>query len=190
MNDTWYDMGLDADMDWMYNYKGKKNGVEGEKIMHNTFYEKMPEDFIKAVVTIMSYYQNEDCDDDCSQCPHSLAEIRCGDPAESEDKKMTREEIIAGLKFTVEMFLFDPSTGETITEPRNDMDKTTIDACKGAIELLEQEPKTGHWIITYPHGKQNPIYECPRCHASNSSVFKNFCPNCGYYMVEPQESEE
>ena len=53
---------------------------------------------------------------------------------------MTREEIISGLKFTVEMFLFDPSTGETFTEPRNDMDKTTIDACRGAIELLEQEP--------------------------------------------------
>ena len=53
---------------------------------------------------------------------------------------MTREEIISGLKFTVEMFLLEPSTGETITEPRNDMDKTTIDACKGAIELLEQEP--------------------------------------------------
>ena len=53
---------------------------------------------------------------------------------------MTREEIINGLKFTVEMFLFDPSTGEKYTEPRNDMDKTTIDACRGAIKLLEQEP--------------------------------------------------
>ena len=52
---------------------------------------------------------------------------------------MTRKEIIDGLKFTVDMFLFDPSTGETFTEPRNDMDKTTIDACKGAIELLEQK---------------------------------------------------
>lgn len=51
---------------------------------------------------------------------------------------MTVKEIIDGLKFTVEMFLFNPSTGETFTEPRNDMDKTTIDACKGAIELLEQ----------------------------------------------------
>ena len=51
---------------------------------------------------------------------------------------MTRKEIIDGLKFTVDMFLFDPSTGETYTEPRNDMDKTTIDACRGAIELLEQ----------------------------------------------------
>lgn len=58
---------------------------------------------------------------------------------------MTREEIISGLKFTIEMFLFDPNTGETYTGPRNDMDRTTIDACKGAIELLEQEPKTG-WI--------------------------------------------
>lgn len=53
---------------------------------------------------------------------------------------MTKEEIIDGLKFTVDMFLFNPSTGETYTEPRNDMDKITIDACKGAIELLEQEP--------------------------------------------------
>lgn len=52
---------------------------------------------------------------------------------------MTREEVIQGLQFTIEMFLFDPSTGETLTEPRNDMDKTTIDACKGAIELLKQE---------------------------------------------------
>ena len=51
---------------------------------------------------------------------------------------MTRKEIIDGLKFTVEMFLFDPRTGETFTEPRNNMDKTTIDACRGAIELLEQ----------------------------------------------------
>lgn len=53
---------------------------------------------------------------------------------------MNREEIISGLKFTEEMFLFDPSTGKTFTEPRNNMDKTTIDACRCAIELLEQEP--------------------------------------------------
>lgn len=51
---------------------------------------------------------------------------------------MTVKEIIDGLKFTVDMFLFDPMTGETYTEPRSDMDKITIDACKGAIELLEQ----------------------------------------------------
>lgn len=54
---------------------------------------------------------------------------------------MTREEIIDGLEFTVEMFMFDPSTGVTYKEPRNDMDKTTIDACRGAIELLKKEAK-------------------------------------------------
>ena len=43
---------------------------------------------------------------------------------------MTLKEIIDGLKFTVEMFLFDPDTGETLTKPRNDLDKTTVDACK------------------------------------------------------------
>lgn len=53
---------------------------------------------------------------------------------------MTKKEIISGLKFTVAMFLFDPTTGEAYEEPRNDMDKITIDACKGAIELLEKEP--------------------------------------------------
>ncbi len=53
---------------------------------------------------------------------------------------MTIEKIISGLKFTVQMFLFNPSTGEYHTEPQNDMDKITIDACKGAIKLLEQEP--------------------------------------------------
>ena len=38
------------------------------------------------------------------------------------------------------------------------------------------------WKITYPFGKNNPIYECPKCGASNNSVFKNFCPNCGADM--------
>lgn len=71
---------------------------------------------------------------------------------------MTRKEIIDGLKFTADMFLFDPTTGETYTEPRNDMDKTTIDACKGAIELLEQirwipcnerlPEKNGNYLVT------------------------------------------
>lgn len=53
-------------------------------------------------------------------------------------ERMTIAEIISGLKFTVEMFLFDPSTGEKLTEPRNNMDIITLDACKGAIKALEQ----------------------------------------------------
>ena len=71
---------------------------------------------------------------------------------------MTIKEIIDGLKFAVAMFLFDPDTGETYVEPRNDMDKTTIDACKGAIELLEQTrwipvserlPEDGRPVLIY-----------------------------------------
>ena len=53
---------------------------------------------------------------------------------------MTREEIITGLKFTVVNCLLDPDKLETITEPISFADKITIDACKGAIDLLEQEP--------------------------------------------------
>lgn len=53
---------------------------------------------------------------------------------------MTLKEIVDGLQFTLDMFLFDPTTGEIYPEPRNDMDKITIDACKGAIELLEKQP--------------------------------------------------
>jgi len=52
---------------------------------------------------------------------------------------MTREEIIQGLQFTIDMFRYDPFTGETITEPRNDMDKITIDACSEAIAALKAE---------------------------------------------------
>lgn len=65
---------------------------------------------------------------------------------------MTIKEIIDGLKFTVDMFLFDPSTGETYTEPRNDTDEITIDACNGAIELLEQI----RWI---PVSERLPEYD-------------------------------
>lgn len=50
------------------------------------------------------------------------------------------------------------------------------------LKSLDQEPKIRHWILTYPYGKQNPIYECSRCHASNSSIFKDYCPNCGARM--------
>jgi len=75
---------------------------------------------------------------------------------------MTREEIISGLQFTIDMFLFDPNTGETFTEPRNDMDKTTIDACRGAIELLKQEPNKSE-IPTNSTPKNNLKIDCNNC---------------------------
>lgn len=100
---------------------------------------------------------------------------------------MTREEIISGLKFTVEMFLLDPSTGETITEPRNDMDKTTIDACRGAIELLEQEPKAGH-CEDCKHFRKLPMHTAT---IGKCIQHTGFCPKGDWYCAdyEPQESE-
>ena len=54
-----------------------------------------------------------------------------------------------------------------------------------AIEALEQQPKTGHWI-SHHHGCE---YECSECHDKQRAK-SNYCPNCGCCMVEPQESEE
>ena len=54
---------------------------------------------------------------------------------------MDRDTIIDGLRMTMELCVFDPSTGEEI-EPHllNDISKATYDACKGALEILEQLP--------------------------------------------------
>ena len=54
---------------------------------------------------------------------------------------MNREQIIEGLRFTKEMFLLDPITNETMAkEQLNDMGRTTVDACEGAIEILQAIP--------------------------------------------------
>ena len=71
---------------------------------------------------------------------------------------MTFKEIINGLKFTIIMFMQDPVTGEVYTKPKNELDKKTVDACKGAIELLEQTqwipvetelPEEGASVLVY-----------------------------------------
>jgi hypothetical protein len=106
---------------------------------------------------------------------------------------MKKEEIINGLKFTVDMFLFDPSTGEEYTEPRNDMDKTTIDACRGAIELLEQELKAGHWIVL--NDRYNKCSECGfhydmwNNRTERLPRIFNYCPICGAKMIESENKE-
>lgn len=54
---------------------------------------------------------------------------------------MTNKEIIDGLKYTMDMCLFDANTGEYDSkESLNDMTRTTYDACEGAIKALEQQP--------------------------------------------------
>lgn len=77
------------------------------------------------------------------------------------------------------------------------------DLLADAVEIEEQEPKTGHWIGHREHCENLGVmpsglgaYEwCSNCdcgidvrewHRNNY----NYCPNCGTRMIEPQESEE
>ena len=57
-----------------------------------------------------------------------------------------------------------------------------------AIQALEQEPKTGHWIV-WDTSSYDWTYKCDKC---GRIVLKesNYCPKCGCRMVELQESEE
>ncbi len=52
---------------------------------------------------------------------------------------MTIKEIIDGLQMTIDLFLFDSETGEDLSkEQLNDLNRTTVEACEGAIELLKE----------------------------------------------------
>lgn len=74
---------------------------------------------------------------------------------------MTQEECIRDLKASMDLWLFDPSTGETITpEQLNDMNRMTYDAMEYAVDFLQSHPRNGahSWYFTfgtdpeYPHG--------------------------------------
>ena len=50
------------------------------------------------------------------------------------------EKVTKGLEFTKAMITFNPSTGEDIEpENLNEADKTSYDACVGAIALLKEQ---------------------------------------------------
>ena len=92
---------------------------------------------------------------------------------------MTREEAI--------------EVGKTL---QGDYDSILQQFIKVALNALEQEPKTGHWVMS-EDGLYRPI--CDKCGAhpwkgyipTVEEVTKvyNYCPNCGARMVEPKESE-
>ena len=99
---------------------------------------------------------------------------------------MDREKVIKGLEFTKAMITFNPSTGEDI-EPGNlnEENKTSYDACIGAIALLkEQEPKMVQSIRKVAY---RTLGYCPSCgrgldsyHDGNSGEhITHFCYNCG-----------
>ena len=55
---------------------------------------------------------------------------------------------------------------------------------KEALEVLKQEPKTGHWIPS--HIPESILDECSECGFSCGAFTFKYCPNCGCRM----ESEE
>ena len=69
---------------------------------------------------------------------------------------MTIRKIIDGLYFTIGMILFNPLTGESKTPDQlNEDDRTTYDACMGAITLLKvQEPR----VLTLDELRMNEVY--------------------------------
>ena len=75
---------------------------------------------------------------------------------------MTIMKIIDGLYFTIRMILFNPLTGESKTPDQlNEDDRTTYDACMGAIALLKaQEQAVAYWI---PCNGKSHIWYCSEC---------------------------
>lgn len=50
-----------------------------------------------------------------------------------------------------------------------------------------QEPKTGHWNDMPKY--KDIAWQCSECEHF-TTMKRNYCPNCGCRMVEPQESED
>ena len=97
---------------------------------------------------------------------------------------MTIKKIIDGLYFTVGMILFNPLTGEVKTpEELNEDDRTTYDACMGAIELLKaQEPvEPVVDVDTWKCGNCGHTLEHQELLGDNVLFHEqyNYCPDCG-----------
>lgn len=58
------------------------------------------------------------------------------------------------------------------------------------LKALEQEPKTGHWIVEA--GDRETGYGgctmCSECSGEGDTEM-DYCPHCGAKMVDPKESE-
>lgn len=90
---------------------------------------------------------------------------------------MTREEAISIMNVIIHML-----------EAQYDTDRIE-DAVEMAIKALEQEPKTGHWIIS----PNDCFVHCSECGLhGDKGIYKHYgwCPNCGCRMFEPQEGSE
>ena len=69
------------------------------------------------------------------------------------EKLMTQEECIQDLRGSMELFLFDPSTGETLTpDSLNDMNRMTYAAMQYAADFLQTHPRIGERSYFYTFG--------------------------------------
>ncbi len=119
---------------------------------------------------------------------------------------ITLEEAIKHAEKVAEVKEKEGSLNQESFMPLNDFMKYRVECLECASEhrqlaewlkdykrLLEQEPKTGHWIpmgIVDENGNRN--YECSECHHSDvqaESMTVPYCWFCGAKMIKPQESE-
>ena len=92
---------------------------------------------------------------------------------------MTKAEAIAMLKRIQEPEAWEPQ-----------INQAAFEALDMAIEALEQEPETAHWIKV----PDEETFFCSKCNARlyDEQIYLpfNYCPNCGAKMIEQQGSEE
>ncbi len=90
---------------------------------------------------------------------------------------MDREKVIKGLEFTKAMITFNPSTGEDIEpENLNEADKTTYDACVGAISLLKEQEA----VEPIPPTDESDLWKCGNCnHQLFRCTHQRYCEMCG-----------
>jgi hypothetical protein len=109
---------------------------------------------------------------------------------------MTKEELKEHCKKQIEMCeMWAHNKGE---EPSGKV----YEEHKLILELLEQQPKIGHWIVDVHRirafGSKNETHEysvhCDKCNYvwdyttdKERSLVSNFCPNCGADMREVEE---
>ena len=100
---------------------------------------------------------------------------------------MTKEECVRDLKGSMELFLFDPITGESLQpEQLNDMDRTTYEAMKAAVGFLEEdleEPRIHRYFYTfgtdpaYPYGADDFVEVRAKTGNEADKKYKEVIPN-------------
>lgn len=82
---------------------------------------------------------------------------------------------------------------EDITDQFGNKHRVVTEGLISMLPSVNPQPKTGEWntFELFQSGIKETWYECPKCKWSNALLIpRNYCPNCGAKMVEPQESED